>query len=58
MSHTIRNFIGKLRHKGPKSQLEICQMCGRLVINELPFPFALCQGTEKDPHRPFACRKA
>ena len=58
MSYHFANLITRVKHKGPKEQLEICQMCGLMVVNDLPFPFAFCQGTEKNPHRPFACRKA
>jgi hypothetical protein len=46
------------RHKGPPSQIEQCQHCGRLVINDSLFPFAMCTGTEDDHHGPSACRKA
>ena len=58
MSHTIRNLITRFRHKGPRDQLEICQMCGLMIVNDSLFPFAIHTGTEKEPHRPYAARKA
>jgi len=58
MAYFLTNAITKFKHKGPKGQLEKCQYCGLIVVNDSLFPFAMCTGPEKEPHPPIACLKA
>ena len=57
MAYFLRNARTKLKHKGPKGELEMCQYCGLVIVNDSLFPFAMCTGLESDPHKPVAARK-
>ena len=57
MAYFLRNALTKLKHKGPKSQLERCQYCGLVVVNTTIFPWEFCTGPDDDPHKPVACLK-
>jgi len=57
MGYFLKNAITRLRHAGPKSQLERCQHCDLVLVNDTNFPFGMCTGTEKKPHKPIASRK-
>jgi len=58
MAYTLTNLITRFRHKGLKSELEICQLCGLMIVNDSLFPFGFCTGTSKQPHGPHAAVKA
>ena len=57
MAYFLKNAFTKLKHKGPKGQLERCQYCGLVNVNNTLFPWQFCTGTEKQPHTPVACLK-
>ena len=57
MAYFLRNALTKLRHKGPKSQLERCPYCDLVVVNTTCFPWEMCVGPPDDPHKPVAAQK-
>ncbi len=57
MDYFLTNALTRLRHRGPKEQLEQCRYCNLIVVNDTAFPFEMCVGTEKKPHKPVATGK-